>query len=305
MTYDIIVVGAGASGMSACLYALRSNKNVLLLEKEGIGGQIATSPRVENYPSIGSISGSDFSNNLFDQITALGCDFECDEVVSIKKDNVFTVTCKYGVYTSKAVILATGCSPRKIGVEKEDELVGKGVSYCAVCDGPFYKGQEIYLIGDANTALQYAQLLTETSPKVHIKTLFDKFFGDTILIDRIKSNPKIDYEHNLELKEFLTNESNELRGLKFFDKTNNVEKTFATNNVFICIGQVPHNEPFKDLVSLNRQGFIMTNDLMETNTKGVFACGDTRDKPFRQLVMACNDGAIAALSAIRYIDTIK
>jgi len=302
MIYDIVIVGCGASGMSAALYALRANKKVLILEKENVGGQVAISPRLENYPGFESISGLDFSNKLFEQITKLGCEFELEEVEKIEKDDLlFKVSTNYNTHYSKTVIIATGASHRQMGLPNENKLVGHGVSYCAVCDGAFYKGEEIYLIGDANTALQYANLLTETSPKVHIKALFDHFFGDQVLIDRIKSNPKIDYEFNVELKE-LIEENDELVGLKFYDKVSGETKTFKTNNCFICIGQIPHNEPFTGLVDMEK-GYIVTNEMMETSYPGIFACGDTRKKPYRQLVLACNDGAIAALAAIRYIDS--
>ena len=197
---DIIIVGGGPSGMSAALYALRSNKSVLILEKENFGGQIANSPRVENYPSIKEISGLDLSDKMFEQITDLGAQFELEDVLKIeKKADKFVVTTNYRTYESKAVILANGVKHRLMNLPNEENLIGNGVSFCAVCDGPMYKGKEVYLIGDANTALQYALLLSNYCTKVHMFTLFDRFFGDQILIDRLLSKENILIKHNMNL----------------------------------------------------------------------------------------------------------
>lgn len=298
--YDILVIGGGASGMSAALYALRSGKSVLVLEKETFGGQIANSPRVENFPSIKEISGLDFSDHLFTQITDLGADFELEEVLEVVKgeDKIFTVKTNYNTYQAKAVIIATGVTHRRMNLPKEDDLIGKGISFCAVCDGAFYKGQEVFLIGDANSALQYALLLVNYCPKVHMFTLFDKFFGDQVLIDRVRNNEAIEVTHNMNLVEYKG--ETELTGLVFENTQDKSRREYPTNNVFIAIGQVPHNEVFQSLVDLDK-GYIVTDEQMMTKTEGLYAVGDTRKKEVRQLVTACNDGAIAALSAIKYI----
>ena len=298
--YDIIVIGGGASGMSAALYALRSGKSVLLLEKETVGGQIANSPRVENFPSIKEISGLDFSDHLFTQIMDLGAEFELEEVLEISKgeDKIFTVKTNYNTHSAKAVIIATGVTHRRMNLPKEEDLIGKGISFCAVCDGAFYKGQEVFLIGDANSALQYALLLVNYCPKVHMFTLFDRFFGDQVLIDRVKNNEAIEVTHNMNLVEYKG--ETELTGLVFENTQDKSRREYPTNNVFIAIGQVPHNEVFQNLVDLEK-GYIVTDDQMMTKTEGLYAVGDTRKKDVRQLVTACNDGAIAALAAVRYI----
>ena len=301
MRHDIIVVGGGPAGMTAALYALRSEKSVLILEKEGFGGQIATSPRLENFPTIASISGSEWSDRLFEQITNLGAEFELEDVLSITKEgDIFHVKTNYGEHEALAVIIANGVQPRKMGLPNEDDLVGHGVSYCAVCDGPFYKGKEIYLIGDANTALQYALLLAGYCPKVHILTLFDKLFGDPILINRVLEAENIDIRHNLMLKKL--NGEPDLTSIELEDTLTHEMHKFDTDNVFIAIGQVPHNEFLKDLVELDH-GFIVTNENMETAVPGLFAAGDTRKKDSRQVITACNDGAIAANSAAKYLNT--
>ena len=302
MAYDIIIIGGGPAGMTAALYALRNEKKVLILEKEGFGGQIATSPRLENYPTIQSISGSEWSDRLFEQITDLGADFELEEVESIEKiDNIFHVKTNYGEHEALSVIIANGVKPRKTGLENEDYYVGKGLSYCAVCDGPFYKGKEIYLIGDANTALQYALLLSGYCPKVHMLTLFDKLFGDPILINRVLQTENIDIRHNLLLKRL--NGENQLESIELEDTISHEIHKFETDNVFIAIGQVPQNDFLKELMELDH-GFIVTDETMATSVPGIFAAGDTRKKDSKQVITACSDGAIAALSAVKYINTL-
>ena len=296
---DIIIVGGGPSGMTAALYALRSNKSVLILEKENFGGQIANSPRVENYPSIKEISGLDLSDRMFEQITDLGAQFELEDVLKIEKEgDKFVVTTNYRTYESRAVIIANGVKHRLMNLPNEEKLIGNGVSFCAVCDGPMYKGKEVYLIGDANTALQYALLLANYCTKVHMFTLFDKFFGDKILIDRLLSKENIIVKQEMNLVQYLGEDK--LEGL-VFENTKTKEKTeYRTDNVFVAIGQIPNNEKFSNLVDLEK-GYIVTDDAMCTKTPGVYACGDTRKKETRQVVTACNDGAIAALSAVKYL----
>ena len=303
MRHDIIVIGGGPAGMTAALYALRNEKSVLILEKEGFGGQIATSPRLENYPTIESISGSEWSDRLFEQITNLGAEFELEEVESIEKvDNVFHVKTNYGDHEALAVIIANGVKPRKMGLPNEDDLVGKGVSYCAVCDGPFYKGKEIYLIGDANTALQYALLLSGYCPKVHMLTLFDKLFGDLILINRVLQTENIDIRHNLLLKK-LVEKDGMLTAIELEDTITKEQVRFETENCFIAIGQVPQNKFLEGVLELDH-GFIVTDELMNTSIPGLFAAGDTRKKENKQVITACNDGAVAAMSAVKYINTL-
>lgn len=299
-SYDVIVIGGGPAGMTAALYTLRAGKSVLILEKEGFGGQIATSPRLENYPTIESISGSEWADRLFEQITNLGAAFELENVLSlVKENNIFKVKTDYNEYEAKAVIIANGVKPRKMNIPNEDELTGKGISYCAVCDGPFYKGKEIYLVGDANTALQYALLLSSYCPKIHMITLFDKLFGDKILVDRVLQTENIDIRHNLNLVKL--NGTTQLESAEFVDTITKEKVVFKTDNLFIAIGQVPQNEPFKDLLPL-KDGFIETNENMETTVPGLFAAGDTRVKLNKQVITACSDGATASMSAVKYIN---
>lgn len=301
--YDIIVIGGGAAGMTAALYALRSGKSVLVLEKENFGGQIANSPRVENFPSIKEISGVDLSNNMFEQILDLGASFELEDVLEVNKENnEFLVKTNYNTYTSRAVIIASGVHHRKIGVKGEDELVGKGVSYCAVCDGAFYKDQDVVLIGDANTALQYALLLSNYCKSVHICTLFDHFFGEEILVNRVLERNNIKVTHNLSLKEFKYD--TKLNSLVFTDTKTKVDTEIKCDGCFIAIGQIPDNDRFSNLLDLEK-GYIVTDNLCHTKTPGLYAAGDCRSKKVRQLTTAVSDGAISAIEAVNYIDSQK
>lgn len=298
--FDIIIIGGGPSGMAAALYALRADKKVLILEKESFGGQIATSPRVENYPTHKCITGLELSNMMFDQILDLGASFELEDVNSISKENdIFTVKTNYSSYRSKIVIIANGVKHRKLGLENEENLIGNGVYYCAVCDGPFYKGKEVSVLGDANSALQYAILLSSYCTKVHLFTLFDKFFADKFLIDRLMSKNNISITHNMNLIQFKGEEK--LEELVFENTKTKEIINHQTDNLFVAIGQIPDNTKFENLVDLE-QGYILTDENMETKTKGLFAVGDTRKKEVRQVVTAINDGAIAATKAIKYLD---
>ena len=202
--FDIIIVGAGPAGMTAALNCLRSGKTVLVLESDSFGGQIAYSPRVENFPSYQKIAGAELMDKLYEQIVEWGAQVELEKAIStVKVSNGFELTTDYNTYRCKSIIIATGVKPRRIGVEREEELVGNGVSYCALCDGAFYSGEDVCVIGDANTALQYALVLSGYCKSVHVCTLFDKFFGDKALLDLVLARPNVKYTHTLSLKEFI------------------------------------------------------------------------------------------------------
>lgn len=297
--YDIIIIGGGPSGMTAALYALRANKSVLILEKENFGGQIANSPKVENYPTIKEISGLELSDKMFEQITDLGAEFELENVENIQKNGeIFAVKGNYNTYEAKAVIIANGVKHRTMGLDNEEHLIGKGVYYCATCDGPLFKGKEVYLIGDANTALQYALLLSGYCTKVHMFTLFGGFFGEKVLQDRVNARENIEVMNNMSLMKYVG--TDRLEGLVFQNTVTKEVFEYKTDNVFVSIGQLPDNEKFSNLVDLDK-GFIVTDEDMKTKTPGLFACGDTRKKAVKQVVTACNDGAVAAMSAVKYL----
>lgn len=301
---DTIIIGGGPSGMTAALYLLRAGKSVQILEKESFGGQIAKSPRLENYPTVKSISGLEWSDALFNQVTELGADFDLAEVSGVEKlgEGHFLIHTNYGDKEAKSVVISTGCEHRQLGLDREEELVGHGVSYCATCDGAFFSDKDVLVIGDANTALQYAILLSSMCKSVTIVTLFKRFFADDILVKRIKENPKIKVFMGYSAKKFLG--EGELNGVTFEDTESKEEKTFPCDGCFICIGQVPNNEPFANLVELEK-GFIKTDERMATKTAGVFASGDCRVKGVRQVITATSDGAIAAVSASNYLNSLE
>ena len=303
--YDIIIIGCGTAGLTAAIYARSSGKSVLLLEAESIGGQVAVTPKVENFPGFGEISGSELADKLLDHATSLGADIELEKVTSIKKlgDRHFSITGEYNSYECKAVIIASGAKPRHINVEGEDELVGNGVSYCAVCDGAFFKNEDVALIGDANTALIYTLQLSSLCRKVYLLTLFDRFFGEQELVDAVKQKSNVEIHHNLALTKFIK-DGDSLAGLEMLNKESGDIETYAVKGCFISIGQVPDNKAFADIVNLDEKGYIIADESCCTSTEGIFVAGDCRTKKIRQLTTAASDGAIAALAANSYIDRV-
>lgn len=298
---DVLIIGAGAAGMTAALYSLRNGKSVTVLEKNNIGGQIAESPRVENFPTIPTISGADFADKLFEQITDRGAEFKFGKVEKVeKKGDVFFVTTEYETLEAKSVIIACGVEHRKLNLPKEDELIGHGVSYCALCDGAFYSGEDVVLIGDGNTALQYALLLSSYCESVKVVTMFDKFFGDGALVEALGKKENISVVHNAQLVE-LKGEG-ELSAV-VFKHTNGALEEMPTKGLFVAIGQVPNNEVFANLADLEK-GYFVCDENMATKTAGLFVAGDCRVKTVRQLTTACSDGAIAATSACNYLQTL-
>ena len=300
--YDLVVVGGGVSGMTAALYALRNGKKVLLLEGEGIGGQIAQSPKVENFPTIKQISGSKLSDDLFEQITALGVEFEFDTVNNIEKeDNVFTIFGEYNNYESRSVIIANGVKHRKLNLPNEEQFIGKGVYYCAICDGPFYASKEVTLIGDGNTALQYALLLSDICSQVNLVIMFDRFFGDANLVKAVESRENIIITRNAKTIELKGEKELESIVFEKQDKT-----TFEIKNtpLFVAIGQIPDNKKFENLADLDKFGYFDSDESTKTKTPGLYVAGDTRKKDVRQVSTAIGDGAVAATCACNYLNTL-
>ncbi|MBE5753756.1 MAG: FAD-binding protein [Clostridiales bacterium] len=302
--YDLIVIGAGAAGMTSALYALRNSKTVLVLESESLGGQIANSPRLENYPSIKEISGEQFADNLFEQITAHGAELEIEKVVGIEKlgEGNFKVKTEYNEYFSKSVVIASGVKHKHLRTKSDrEDLVGRGVYYCAICDGAFYKGQEVIVIGDANTALQYSLLLSSYCKKVYIYTLFDKFFGDKAHVKALMAKDNIEWRPNTSVIDFIGED--ELKAIEYKDADGNI-KTHEIPAVFVAIGQVPDNKAFENVVDLDNMGYIIADETCKTKTEGVYVAGDCRTKTVRQVATAISDGAVAATNACLYIESL-
>ena len=303
--YDIIIIGAGAAGMTSALYALRNGKKVLVLEGESLGGQIATSPRLENFPSIKEISGEAFADNLYEQIDALGAEVEIEKAVRIEKkaEGDFLVHTEYGQYEGRSVIIAAGVKHKHLKTRHgREDLVGKGVYYCAVCDGPFYKGQEVALVGDANTALQYALLLSGYCKKVYMYTLFDKFFGDANLVKAVRAKENIEVRPDTSVVDFIGDD--ELKAIEYTDKDGNLCRQ-EIPAVFVAIGQVPDNGAFANVADLDEAGYIVADESCKTRTPGVFVAGDCRTKAVRQVSTAVSDGAIAATNASLYLESLE
>ena len=302
--YDLIVIGAGAAGMTSALYALRNSKTVLVLESESLGGQIANSPRLENYPSIKEISGEQFADNLFEQITAHGAELEIEKVVGIEKlgEGNFKVKTEYNEYSAKSVVIASGVKHKHLRTKSDrEDLVGKGVYYCAICDGAFYKGQEVAVIGDANTALQYSLLLASYCKKVYIYTLFDKFFGDKAHVKALMAKDNIEWRPNTSVIDFIGEK--ELTAIEYKDADGNI-KTHELPAVFVAIGQIPDNKAFANVVDIDNMGYIIADETCKTKTEGVYVAGDCRTKGVRQVATAISDGAVAATNACLYIESL-
>lgn len=303
--YDLIVIGAGAAGMTSALYALRNSKTVLVLESESLGGQIANSPRLENYPSIKEISGEQFADNLFEQITDHGAELEIEKVVGIEKlgEGNFKVKTEYREYFAKSVVIASGVKHKHLRTKSDrEDLVGKGVYYCAICDGAFYKGQEVAVIGDANTALQYSLLLASICKKVYVYTLFDKFFGDKAHVKALMSKDNVEWRPNTSVIDFIGD--NKLTAIEYKDGDGNI-KRHELPAVFVAIGQIPDNKAFENVVDIDNLGYIIADESCKTKTEGVYVAGDCRTKGVRQVATAISDGAVAGTNACLYIEGLE
>ena len=301
---DVLIVGGGPAGITASIYAARSGLNTLLLERETFGGQIASSPKVENFPSIISISGEELVSRMLEQALEFGVNVDVENVTAINQiEDYFEVITDYNKYQTRCVILATGVTHREINAKNVENFIGEGISYCAVCDGPFYKDRDVAVIGDGNSAMQYAISLSQYCHKVYICTLFDNFFGEKSVEKVLRSRSNIEIVHNCSLER--VNGDSELKQAEFINLLTKERILLDVQGIFIAIGHIPHNDDFKNIVSLDQQGYILGNELCETNTPGIFVAGDCRQKAFRQVSTACADGTIAALSAIRYLESKK
>lgn len=297
---DIIIIGAGTAGMTAAIYARRAGKSVLLFEKSVFGGQIVYSENVENYPGIDNISGADFSMNLYSQASALGADFKIETVKEIRNGETKTVVTNKNEYETKAVIIAAGVKNRKLGLENEEKFIGRGVSFCAVCDGSFYKTQPVAVVGGGSTALQDALYLSNNCETVYLIHRRDSFRGEESLVKAVEGKENIRLILNSEVKGIGGEEK--LSSVTVRNRLTGEETTLQVNALFEAIGQIPDNEIFSSSVLLDGQGFIIAGENCKTNADGIFAAGDCRTKEIRQLTTAAADGAVAAIKAVEYID---
>jgi len=299
--HDIIIVGAGTAGLSAAIYGLRAGKSVLVLEQASYGGQIINTPEIENYPAIQKISGFEFATNLYNQAKNLGAEFAFEKVEGIEDKGQFKeVKTKDKSYEGKTVILATGAKNRSLGVEKEEELVGKGISYCATCDGMFYRGKVVAVNGGGNTAVEDATFLSDYVQKVYVIHRRDEFRADKAEVDRLVAKPNVELVLNSTVKR-LESDASGLTGVVVANKDGE-ERTLKVDGLFVAIGQAPDNQAFSDLVELDGKGYISAGESTLTKTPGIFTAGDCRTKAIRQLATAASDGAVAGLAAVSYIN---
>ena len=301
--YDILIVGGGPAGLTAAIYALRAGKTVLVIEKNSFGGQIAFSPKVENIPGTRSISGAEFADKLTDHAMDLGAEVELEKVVSVEKqDDIFIVSTEEGsAYQGKAVILAVGVKHRTLGLPGEEELIGNGISFCAVCDGAFYTGQEVAMIGGGNSALQEALLLSEVCKKVTIVQNLAFLTGEKKLADALAERDNVEIIYSTVVSQYLT-ENGTLTGLRLHNDATGEETEISVDGTFLAVGLQPENDAFADLAKLNDWGYFDSGESCTTQTPGLFVAGDCRSKTIRQVVTDSGDGAIAAMAACRYLD---
>lgn len=301
--YDIIIVGGGPAGLTAAIYALRAGKTVLVIEKNGFGGQIAFSPKVENIPGTRTVSGAEFADKLTDHAMDLGAEVELENVTGVEKTgDIFTVTTEEGgSYTAKAVILAVGVKHRTLGLPGEDALIGNGISFCAVCDGAFYAGQDVAMIGGGNSALQEALLLSEVCRKVTIVQNLAFLTGEKKLADALAERNNVTILYSTVVSQYLT-ENGSLTGLRLHNDATGEDREIAVDGAFLAVGLMPENDAFAHLAQLNEWGYFACDESCATQTPGLFVAGDCRSKHIRQVVTAAGDGAIAAMAACRHID---
>lgn len=299
---DILVIGAGPAGLTAALYARRAEKDVTVVEKGAFGGQMTFSPRIENYPGFETVSGTELADAMVSQVLAQGASLEPDEIKSIEKiPGGFRAVGEFGVYDAKTVIIAAGAKHRQLGVARENDFTGEGISYCAVCDGAFYKGKRVAVIGGGNSALQEAVLLSEGCEKVTLVQNLDYFTGEQKLLDTLKEKQNV---------EFITGHvvtglvgDTDLTGVRISGADG--EKVLDVDGMFVAIGLVPQNEFASGVISLDTWGYVPSGEDTVTDCEGVFVAGDCRSKRIRQIATAVADGATAALAAIRYIDGMQ
>ena len=291
--YDIIIVGAGPAGLTSALYALRANKKVLILESKTYGGQIVNASKVENYPGVKSISGFDYATNLYDQVKDLGAEFKFETVLRIE-ENLSVITSK-NTYQGKAIILATGAENRKLKLENEDKFIGKGVSYCATCDGNFYKNKVVAVVGGGNTALEDAVYLSNLASKVYLIHRRNSFRGENKYLDELHEKDNIEYILNANVIQI--NGDEKLQSIDV--KENENIKTIDIDGLFIAVGQEPKNDIFANIIDIDESGYIVSKDGVHTNVDHIYVAGDARVKDLRQLTTAVSDGAMATTMAIK------
>ena len=301
--YDIIVIGAGPAGLVSALYARRAGKTVCVLEKATFGGQITYSPKVENIPGFLSVSGNEFAEKLVEQVLEQGAEVECCEVLGIRDGEIKTVITDSGEFAAKTVIIATGAKHRMLGLEREEQFVGEGISFCAVCDGAFYEGKDVAVIGGGNSALQEAILLSETSRKVYVVQNLDFLTGEKKLCEQLEAKENVEIILGTVVEKILGDDT--LTGITVKKTSDSTTFDLKVDGMFVAIGLVPQNDIFKNVLALDERGYADSTEDCLTKTNGIFVAGDCRQKGIRQVTTAVSDGATAALAAVKYLDLLS
>ncbi len=298
--YDVVIIGAGPAGITAGIYAKRANLKVVIIEKNAPGGQMINTGEIENYPGYAKIGGADLSMEMFNHSLSLGLDYLFGEVTKIKDGHIKEVTLNNEVLKTKAIIIATGANPRRLGIENEDSLAGRGISWCAICDGPFYKGKDVIIVGGGNSAVEEGTYLSTLAKSVTFVQNLSEFTADKKAVEILLKRDNVKVFYNSVAKRFLVNENGTFKGAEIL-VNNKDTKALLADGAFIFIGLEPATKLFEELGILNKYKYIVTNDLMETNKEGIYAIGDVREKQIRQIVTATNDGAIAVQNLLNYL----
>ncbi len=300
--YDIVIIGAGPAGLTAAIYGARAGKKVLVIEKDSFGGQIAQSPKVENFPTVKEASGLELTDMMVDQVLALGVDIEMDEVVGVENAPIRVHGASGSMWEAKAVIIATGAKPRRLELDGEDDLIGNGISFCAVCDGSFYAGKTVAVHGGGNSALQEALYLADICETVYLIHRRDSFRGEERLAALLESRENVEFILNSKITAYIQ-EGGALKGIEVTDNIG-IAQTIDLDGLFLAIGHEPQMEVFDALLPLNEGGYADIDEKCEADLPGIFVAGDCRVKGVRQVTTAMSDGATAALAACRFIDTL-
>ena len=298
--YDIIIIGAGPAGLTAAIYARRAGKSVLVLEKDTFGGQVTFSPKLENYPGFAEISGNELAQRMLEQAMGLGADVDMDDVTDVLDGDGKTVIGENGRYEAKAVIIAAGARHRRLGLPNEENLIGSGISFCAVCDGAFYQGRHVAVIGGGNTALQEIVLLSDVCAHVTVVQNLAFLTGEQSLMDTLKTKQNIDYLFSTVVDGYVG--EGELEAVRLRNTETGELSELKVDGLFLAIGTEPENAPFARVAQIDERGYIVSDESGQTRTPGVFVAGDCRTKTYRQVATAIADGAAAALNACRWLD---
>jgi len=298
--YDVLIIGAGPAGLTAAIYACRAEKSTLVLEAKTYGGQIINTPDIANYPVAPGISGFDFATTLYNQAKNLGAEVKFEKVTEVRDGEVKTVVTPKNTYEAKTVIVATGAENRKLGVEGEDKLIGRGISYCATCDGNFFRKKVVAVAGGGNTAVEDALYLADLAEKVYLIHRRDAFRADAALVSKLKERDNVELVLNANVTKLLYEQR--LQGVEVTDKLTGDTRVLDVAGLFVAVGQVPENQNFAQLIDLDASGYAIAGEDCLTKVPGVFVAGDNRVKDVRQLITAASDGAVAATAAIKYLN---